>query len=83
MEVECTNYVGFHTNFGTFRQSERSKTPPRSAIIKKSPLNPTYSLYEHYQKLSPILFFPVEKLDAFSLLRSLSIIDHCLDFMVL
>ena len=33
MVVECTINVGFHSNFGTFRQSELSKIPLRLAII--------------------------------------------------
>ena len=33
MVVECTINVGFHSNFGTFRQSGHSKIPLRSTII--------------------------------------------------
>ena len=44
MAVECTINVGFHSNFGTFRQSEYSKTSLRSAIINEIPFNPTYEL---------------------------------------
>ena len=33
MAAECTINVGFHSNFGRFRQSGHSKTPLRLAII--------------------------------------------------
>ncbi len=42
MVVECMIDVGFHSNFGTFRQSGHSKTPLRFAIINGFPFNPTY-----------------------------------------
>ncbi len=42
MVVECMIDVGFHSNFGTFRQSGHSKTPLRLAIINGFPFNPTY-----------------------------------------
>ena len=35
MAVECTINVGFHSNFGSFRQSGHSKTPLRLAIINE------------------------------------------------
>ena len=35
MAVECTINVGFHSNFGRFRQSGHSKTPLRLAIINE------------------------------------------------
>ena len=44
MVVERTINVGFHSNFGKFRQSEYSKTSLRSAIINGIPFNPTYGL---------------------------------------
>ena len=44
MVEECTINVGFHSNFGTFRQSGRMNTPLRSAIINRIPFNPTYRL---------------------------------------
>ena len=43
MVEECTINVGFHSNFGTFRQSGNSKTPLRLAIINGMPFNPTYN----------------------------------------
>ena len=45
MVVECAINVGFHSNVGTFRQSEYSKIPLRFAFINGFPLNPTYSLF--------------------------------------
>ncbi len=35
MAVECTINVGFHSNFGRFRQSGHSKTPLRLVIINE------------------------------------------------
>ena len=46
MGEECAINVGFHSHFGTFRQSGRSKTPLRLAIINRIPFNPTYDLLE-------------------------------------
>ena len=43
MVEECTIDVGFHSNFGTLRQSGNSKTPLRLAIINGMPFNPTYN----------------------------------------
>ena len=43
MVEECAINVGFHSYFDTFRQSEHSKTPSRSAIINGTPFNPTYN----------------------------------------
>ena len=42
MVEECTINVGFHSHFGTFRLSERSKTPLRLAFIDRIPFNSTY-----------------------------------------
>ena len=42
MVEECTINVGFHSNFGTFRQTEHLKTPLRLATINGIPFNPTY-----------------------------------------
>ena len=44
MVEECTINVGFHSNFGTLRQSGNSKTRLRLAIINGMPFNPTYDL---------------------------------------
>ena len=35
MVGECTTNVGFHSNFGTFRQSGHSKIPLRLVIINE------------------------------------------------
>ncbi len=42
MVEECTISVGFHSNFGTFKQIGHSKTPLKSTIISGIPFNPTY-----------------------------------------
>ena len=39
MVEECTINVGFHSHFGTFGLSERSKTPLRLAFIDRIPFN--------------------------------------------
>ena len=41
MVEECTINVGFHSNFGTFRQSGHSKIPLGSAIINRIPFHST------------------------------------------
>ena len=43
MVEECTINVGFHSNFGTFKQIGHSKTPLKSTIINGIPFNPTYA----------------------------------------
>ncbi len=54
---ECTMNVGFHSNFGTFRQSRHLKTSLRLAIINGIPFNPTYDPYENCNKLSRLFIF--------------------------
>ena len=54
MVERCTINVGFHSNFGTLRQSRNSKTPLRLAIINGMPFNPTYEL-SHLVKYFPLM----------------------------
>ena len=60
MAVECTINVGFHSNFGMFRQSGHSKILLRLTIINGIPFNPTYNLSRgicyRRRSLSPSLF---------------------------
>ncbi len=43
MVEECTINVGFHSNFGTFKYIEHSKTPLKQTISHGIPFNPTYT----------------------------------------
>ena len=44
--------VGFHSNFGAFRQSENSKSPLIFKIVEEFPFNPTYDPLKIYHELS-------------------------------
>ena len=61
MAVECTTNVGFHSNFGRFRQSGHSKTPLRFAIINGMPLNPTYDPKKNITNLARFAFLSGKK----------------------
>ena len=42
MVVGRTIHVGFHSNFGAFKQNRHSKTLTRLTITNEFPFNPTY-----------------------------------------
>ena len=44
--------VGFHSNFGAFRQSENSKSPLIFEIVDEFPFNPTCDPLKIYHELS-------------------------------
>ena len=64
MAVEWTINVGFHSNFGRFRQCGHSKTPLRLADSVQPNLRP---LKKSPQTQPDLLFCPAENLDAFPL----------------
>ncbi len=62
MVVERTITVGFHSNFGTFKQNRHSKTVTRLAITNEFPFNPTYEPQNSVTNLAPIFYFVMPKI---------------------
>ena len=55
MAVECTINVGFHSNFGSFRQSGHSKTPLRLAIINEFRSTQPTTIRSFHRLLDPCM----------------------------